>query len=62
MKDLDEAQLKWVDLAKERADLTSEVKIVPKLEAKVDELKQNISKLRSVHQAEVEGLHTTHQS
>ena len=35
---------------------------MPKLEAEVDELKQNISKLRNVHQAEIEGLCTAHQA
>ena len=38
-KDLEEARLKWVDLAKKRADLAAKVKNVPKLEAEVDELK-----------------------
>ena len=61
-KDLEQAQLKWADLAKERADLAAEVKNVPKLEAEVDELKQNISKLRNVHQAELEGLCISHQA
>ena len=48
-KDLEEARLKWTDLAKERVALTSEVKKVPKLEVEVDELKHTISKVRSVH-------------
>ena len=48
-KDLEEALLKWTDLAKERAALTSEVKKVPKLEVEVDELKHTISKVCSVH-------------
>ena len=61
-KDLEEARLKWVDLAKERVVLVAEVKKVPKLEAEVDELKQNISKLCNVHQAEVERLRTAHRA
>ena len=59
-KDLEEARLNWADLAKERADFAAKVKNVPKLEAEVDELKQNISKLHNVHQAELEGLCTAH--
>ena len=50
-KDLEEARMKWVDLIKEKADLTTEVKKVPKLEVEVDELKQNKSKLRNVPKA-----------
>ena len=60
-KDLEEARLKRVDLAKEQAVLVVKVKKVPKLEAEVDELKQNILKLCKFHQAEVEGLRTAHQ-
>ena len=37
-KDLEEARLKWVDLAKERVVLTVEVKKVPKLKADVAKL------------------------
>ena len=37
-KDLEKAQLKWVDLAKESAILSPEVKKVSKLEADVTEL------------------------
>ena len=48
-KDLEEARLKWTDLAKEHAALTFEVKKVPKLEVEVDELKHTISKVRSVY-------------
>ena len=57
-----QARLKWADLAKEQANLAAKVKNVPKLEAKVDELKQNLSKLHNVHQAEIEGLYTAHQA
>ena len=60
-KDLEEAQLKWTNLAKERADLVAEVKKVSKLKVELDELKQNILRLCNVHQAEVKGLHTAHQ-
>ena len=60
-KDLKEARLKWVNLTRECAALTAKVKKVPRLEAEVDELKHTISKLRSVQQAEVEGLCTAHQ-
>ena len=38
------------------------MKTVPQLKAKVDELKQTILKLHSVHEAEVEGLRTAHQA
>ena len=38
-KDLEEARQKWADLAKESAASVAEVKQVPKLKAKVDELK-----------------------
>ena len=47
-KDLEEAWLKWVDLAKECTALTVEVKKVPKLEAEVDELKQTILRSRGL--------------
>ena len=60
-KDLKEAWLKWVDLTEECTALTTEVKKVPKLEVEVNELKQTISRLRNVHQAEAEGLRTAHQ-
>ena len=53
---------KWVDLAKERAALAIKVKQVPKLETEVEELKQTIPKLRSIHQAKVEGLRAAHQT
>ena len=67
---MEEARLKWVDLAKEHVALATKVRQVSKLEAKVDELKQTMAKLRRVHQAgfraahdaEVErlrGLHST---
>ena len=48
-KNLEEARLKWADLSRERDDLVVKVKKVSKLEAEVDEFKQNLSKLRSVH-------------
>ena len=48
-KDMKEARLKWVDLARERTAMAAEVKKVPQLEAKMDELKQTISKLHNVH-------------
>ena len=35
---------------------------MPKLEVEVDELKQTMSRLRSVHQAEVEGFHVVHEA
>ena len=35
---------------------------MPKLEAEVDELKQTMSRLRNVHQAEVEGFHAVHEA
>ena len=48
-KDLEEAWLKWANLAKEHAALAVKVKQVPKLEAEVEELKQTIAKLCNVH-------------
>ena len=48
-KNLEKAQLTWADLAKEHATLAVEVRQVPNLEAKVDELKQTMAKLHSVH-------------
>ena len=59
-KYLEEARLNWADLAKERADFAAKVKNVQKLEPEVDELKQNISKLRNVHRAKLEGLCVAH--
>ena len=59
-KELEEARLKWVDLSREQVDLAAEVKKLSKLEIEVDKLKQNISKLRNIHQVEVERLYTTH--
>ena len=59
---MEETRLKWFDLAKKKVYLATEVKKVPKLEVEVDELKQNISKLRNGHQAEVKGLCTAHQA
>ena len=61
-KDLEEARLKWVDLAKERVALAAEVKKVPKLGADVTELRRTISELHNAHQAELEGLRNTHQA
>ena len=55
-KDLEKARLKWVDLA------SAEVKKVPKLKAELEELRQNISKLRNIYQTKVEGLCTAHQA
>ena len=61
-KNLEEARLKWVDLAKEHVALATKVRQVSKLEAKVDELKQTMAKLRKVHQAEVEGFRAAHEA
>ena len=57
---LEEAQLKWVDLAKESAVWTIEVRKVQKLKANVVELEKSNSQLRSLHQAEVERLCIIH--
>ena len=61
-KDLEEARLKWVDLAKERIVLTVEVKKVPKLEADVVDLQKTITELRNIHQTEIERLHSIYQA
>ena len=61
-KDLEEARLKWANLAKEWAALAAEVKLLPKLEADVAELRKTISELHTAHQVEIEGLHKTHQA
>ena len=59
---MEEARLKWVDLAKERAALAAKVKMVPKLEADVVELRKIISEFCTAHQAEIKGLCKTHQA
>ena len=59
-KDLEKAQLKWVDLAKESAILSPEVKKVSKLEADVTKLQKTISELRNTRQAEIERLRGIH--
>ena len=61
-KGLEEAGLKWADLAKERAALAAEIKMVPKLKVDVVELRKAIAKLRTAHQGEIEGLHSAHQA
>ena len=61
-KGLEEVGLKWADVAKERAALAVEVKIVPKLEVDVVELRKTIAKLHTSHQGEIEGLHIAHQA
>ena len=61
-KDLEEDWLKLVDLVKERAALAVEVRQVPKLEAKVDELKPTTEKLSSVHQVDLEGFRSIHEA
>ena len=48
-KQLEEAQLKWVDLAKELLALAPEVKKVPKVEADVIALQKIIFKLCGSH-------------
>ena len=57
---MEEARLKWADLAKERVVLLSEVKKVSKLEDDVTELKKLISELHNIHQAEIERLRSLH--
>ena len=49
-------------VAIECTTLAAEVKTIPQLKVEVDELKQTILKLHSVHLAEVEGLCTAHQA
>ena len=52
-KDLEEALLKWADLAKELIVLTVEVKKVPKLEVDVAELQKTIIELCNIHQTKI---------
>ena len=59
---MEEAWLKWADLAKERIVLTVEVKKVPKLEADVVDLQKTIIELRNIHQTEIERLRSIHQA
>ena len=61
-KDLEEAWLKWANLAKEWAALAVEVKMLTKLEADVAELQKTISELPIAHQDKIEGLRKTHQA
>ena len=46
---MEEARLKWANLAKEHNVLATQVKKVPQLEAKVEELKHTVAILRGVH-------------
>ena len=57
---MEEAWLKWADLAKELSVLSSEVKKVSKLKANVIKLKNTISNLRNTHQTEIERLYDIH--
>ena len=59
---MEEARLKWADLAKECASLAAKVNMVPNLEADVVELRKIISKLCTAHQDEIKGLRKTHQA
>ena len=59
-KELEEARLKCVNLAKELLVLATKVKKVPKLEAGVTARQKIISKLRSSYQDEIETLRDTH--
>ena len=55
-KEVMEAKQKLFKLVKERNVLTSQVKKVPQLEAKVGALKHSIALQCNIHQAEAEGL------
>ena len=61
-KDLKEARLKWVDLAKECAFWTADVRKVQKLEVDVAELQKTITELCNIHQAKIERLRNIHQA
>ena len=58
---MEEAQLKWVDLAKERLALAVEVKKVSKLEADVTAFQKTITELCGSHQDEIKTLRGEHQ-
>ena len=60
-KELEEAQLKWANMAKKHLALAIEVKKVLKLEANVTTLKKTIFKLHGSHQVEIETLLYMHQ-